>query len=46
VIGRFLCRLGLHRWTTVVGFEGDRYLQCRRCGRYGGEPPAVWKYEE
>jgi hypothetical protein len=39
------CMLGFHRWKTAVT-EDARYLRCRDCGKYGGEPPAVWKYKD
>jgi hypothetical protein len=31
------CYLGLHNW---IAFQNDesRYLACRRCGKYGGDP--------
>ncbi len=32
-----LCHVGLHSWVTAVN-EGEHYLECRRCGRYGGSP--------
>lgn len=32
-----LCRLGSHHWVSVTN-EGQRYLECARCGRYGGVP--------
>jgi hypothetical protein len=32
-----LCRLGLHNWIPVSK-AGARYLECRRCGHYGGDP--------
>jgi hypothetical protein len=38
------CYLGFHRWVTAVS-GGQRYLTCRDCGAFGGEPPAPWKYE-
>jgi hypothetical protein len=34
VIGRLLCRLGFHTWDTTVT-DGEQYLTCRRCGKYG-----------
>jgi len=34
------CRLGLHNWTTRVN-EGERYLACRDCGKYGGAPGSL-----
>jgi hypothetical protein len=45
VIGKLLCLLGFHRWVTV-NTGGERYLTCRRCGTYGGEPPEPWKYPD
>jgi hypothetical protein len=44
-VKRLRCRLGFHRWVTAAT-EGERYLTCRDCGKYGGEPPTVWRYEE
>ena len=38
------CLLGFHRWVTGVS-DGQRYLTCRDCGAYGGDPPAPWKYD-
>jgi hypothetical protein len=32
-----LCYVGLHRWVTAVN-EGERYLKCRWCDKYGGSP--------
>ena len=32
-----LCYLGLHDWIPFV-HDGARYLACRRCGHYGGDP--------
>ena len=41
VLGRrrktLLCYLGLHNWIAVSK-AGARYLECRRCGQYGGDP--------
>jgi len=34
------CRLGLHNWVTRVN-EGERYLACRDCGKYGGAPGSL-----
>jgi hypothetical protein len=31
------CRLGSHHWVSVSN-EGEQYLECGRCGRYGGVP--------
>jgi uncharacterized C2H2 Zn-finger protein len=31
-----LCRLGLHNWALVVR-DGAQYVECRRCGHYGGD---------
>lgn len=32
-----LCYVGLHNWTTF-GNGDSRYLACRWCGHYGGDP--------
>jgi hypothetical protein len=42
-VKKLRCYLGFHRWVTSVT-EGERYLTCRDCRKYGGEPPTVWKY--
>lgn len=34
---RLPCYLGLHNWITMEK-AGGRYLACRHCGRYGGDP--------
>jgi hypothetical protein len=42
------CLLGLHNWVTKVN-EGERYLACRDCGKYGGSPGSMvggWSYKE
>ncbi len=46
------CLLGLHNWVPKVN-EGERYLACRDCGKYGGtggDPaslgPGPWHYKE
>ena len=31
------CFIGLHDWAVFVT-EGERYLKCDRCGKYGGSP--------
>ncbi|MGZ4390006.1 MAG: hypothetical protein ACXVZL_11565 [Gaiellaceae bacterium] len=31
------CYLGSHHWVSVTN-EGQHYLECARCGRYGGGP--------
>ncbi len=28
-----LCRLGLHSWENKTNDEGERYIECRRCGK-------------
>jgi hypothetical protein len=40
------CLLGFHRWVTTVT-EGERYLKCRDCGKYGspGSFSAGWGYK-
>jgi hypothetical protein len=45
VAKKLRCYLGFHRWVTAVT-GGERYLRCRDCGKYGGEPPAPWKYDD
>jgi len=32
-----LCYLGFHKWVAVAT-AGEHYLECRRCGKYGGSP--------
>jgi hypothetical protein len=32
-----LCRLGFHHWVGAAT-EGEHYLECGRCGAYGGDP--------
>ena len=27
------CRLGVHRWEDKVNDDGERYVECRRCGQ-------------
>jgi hypothetical protein len=34
---RLRCYLGSHRWVSVSN-KGEQYLECGRCGRYGGVP--------
>jgi len=33
-----LCYLGVHGWVTATNDDGERYLKCRRCGKFGGTP--------
>lgn len=41
------CLIGLHDWVVKVN-DGERYLACRDCGKYGGDHPgfSVWRYKE
>ena len=42
------CALGFHHWVTYVT-EGESYLKCRDCGKYGGSPgsfSAGWGYKK
>ena len=34
---RLLCYVGLHNWIPMQKAEA-RYLACRHCGKYGGDP--------
>jgi hypothetical protein len=42
---RLRCRLGFHRWITAVS-DGERFLRCRYCGKFGGRPPSPWAYTD
>jgi hypothetical protein len=47
VAKKLRCMLGLHNWVTAVN-EGERYLKCRDCGKYGGSPGSLsggWGYK-
>jgi hypothetical protein len=42
------CVLGFHRWVSYVT-EGESYLKCRDCGKYGGSPGSFsggWGYKQ
>ena len=41
------CLLGFHNWKTFVT-EGESYLKCPDCGKYGGSPGRLiggWGYK-
>ena len=47
-VKKLRCLLGLHNWVVKVN-EGERYLACRDCGKYGGSPGSLsggWGYRE
>jgi hypothetical protein len=33
MVGRLLCRVGVHAWVRKYNEEGQAYLTCRRCRR-------------
>ena len=42
------CLLGLHNWKTFVS-DGESYLKCPHCGKYGGTPTRLiggWGYKD
>jgi hypothetical protein len=34
VIGKLLCALGFHRWSTRFNDSGQNYRECERCKKY------------
>jgi hypothetical protein len=38
MVGKLLCRLGLHRWGDRFNDRGEHYRECNRCRKYR-EPP-------
>lgn len=47
VMKKIRCLLGLHNWKTFVT-DGESYLKCADCGRYGGTPTRLsggWGYK-
>jgi hypothetical protein len=32
---KLLCYLGKHRWQRLRNEDGDFYLKCRDCGKFG-----------
>jgi hypothetical protein len=46
-VKKIRCLLGIHNYKTVVT-EGESYLKCRHCGKYGGTPARLtggWGYK-
>lgn len=47
LVKKLRCLLGLHNWKTFVT-EGESYLKCPDCGKYGGSPTRLiggWGYK-
>ena len=36
-MGKFLCLIGLHKWSFWLGSPTDLYRYCKRCGVTGGD---------